>query len=264
MVMKPWKTISPKAPLPRVSWVLRDTAPSEACESLSTTPLARTPSKRSPTSCRNSSAPAADFSAKPHPAAREKNASGSLKKSITIPSNQAALCEAGNSHCARRKSVSTYSTVLFFHFLGLIGLFIGYGMEWVTSALLRQASTADQARSWLRVYRVSLPVSGPALLLLIATGGYLAAQVGGMKLGWILATPVGIVIALGIGFRLGLPRVKGIRAALTVGHAALSTDALARLRDPLLATLIRVRFFLAIGIVYLMPAKSRFESGLIA
>jgi hypothetical protein len=160
--------------------------------------------------------------------------------------------------------VSTYSTVLFFHFLGLIGLFIGYGMEWVTSALLRQASTADQARSWLRVYRVSLPVSGPALLLLIATGGYLAAQVGGMKLGWITATWVGIVIALGIGFGLILPRVKGIRAALTVGNAALSTDALARLRDPLLATLIRVRFFLAIGIVYLMTAKSSFESGLIA
>ena len=160
--------------------------------------------------------------------------------------------------------MSTYSIVLFFHFLGLIGLFIGYGMEWVTSALLRQASTADQARSWLRVYRVSLPVSGPALLLLIATGGYLAAQVGGMKLGWITATWVGIVIALGIGFGLILPRVKGIRAALTVGNAALSTDALARLRDPLLATLIRVRFFLAIGIVYLMTAKSSFESGLIA
>jgi hypothetical protein len=160
--------------------------------------------------------------------------------------------------------VSTYSIVLFFHFLGLIGLFIGYGMEWVTSALLRQASTADQARSWLRVYRVSLPVSGPALLLLIATGGYLAAQVGGMKLAWIMATWVGIVLALGIGFGLILPRVKGIRAALTVGNAALSTDALARLRDPVLATLIRMRFFLAIGIVYLMTAKPTFESGLIA
>jgi hypothetical protein len=160
--------------------------------------------------------------------------------------------------------VSTYSIVLFFHFLGLIGLFIGYGIEWVTSALLRQASTADQARSWLRVYRVSLPVSGPALLLLIATGGYLAAQVGGMKLSWIMATWVGIILALGIGFGLILPRVKGIRAALTIGNAALSTDALARLRDPVLATLIRMRFFLAIGIVYLMIAKPTFESGLIA
>ena len=161
-------------------------------------------------------------------------------------------------------STSTYSIVLFFHFLGLIGLFIGYGMEWATSALLRQASTADQARSWLKVYRVSLPVSGPALLLLIATGGYLAAQVGGMKLGWITATWVGIVLALGIGFGLILPRVRGIRNALTVGNAALSTDALARLRDPLLATLIRVRFCLAVGIVYLMTAKPIFEQGLIA
>ena len=161
-------------------------------------------------------------------------------------------------------STSTYSIVLFFHFLGLIGLFIGYGLEWATSALLRQASTADQARSWLRVYRVSLPVSGPALLLLIATGGYLAAQVGGMKLGWITATWVGIVLALGIGFGLILPRVKGIRNALTVGNAALSTDALARLRDPLLATLIRVRFCIAVGIVYLMTAKPIFEQGLIA
>jgi hypothetical protein len=152
--------------------------------------------------------------------------------------------------------MTTYAAVLYLHFLGLIGLFVGYGLEWVASSLLRCAATTEQARSWLRVYRFSLPISGPGLLLLILSGGYLASQAGGMKQGWIIASWIGILIALIIGFGLILPRVKGIRGALPEGNAPLPSEALSRLQQPAFATLVRVRFFLALGIVYLMTAKT--------
>src|SRR5580704_4933191 len=98
--------------------------------------------------------------------------------------------------------MTTYAVALFLHFVGLIGLFVGYGLEWVASALLRRATTTEQARSWLRVYRFSLPISGPALLLLILSGGYLASLTDAMKQGWIPASFIGIFIALAIGFGL--------------------------------------------------------------
>ncbi|MGB8324097.1 MAG: hypothetical protein WCE52_14160 [Candidatus Acidiferrum sp.] len=158
--------------------------------------------------------------------------------------------------------MTPYTTVLFLHLASMAGLFVGYGLEWIVSSLLRRATTADQARAWLRVYRFSLPVSGPALLLLILTGGYLASQMpGGMKAPWISATFVGIVIALGIGFSLILPRVKAIRAALPEGSGALGATALTSLQDAALPTLIRVRAMLALGIVYLMTLKPMTMAG---
>ena len=151
--------------------------------------------------------------------------------------------------------MTNFSFALFFHFVGLIALFVGYGIEWIVSAFLRGATTTDQVRAWLRVYRTSLPVSGPGLLVLILSGGYLAQVTGAMKNGWMSASLLAIVIALLIGFVLILPRMKAIRAALPEGSATLPANATALLRAPGLPTLIRVRAMLAFGIVYLMTAK---------
>jgi hypothetical protein len=151
--------------------------------------------------------------------------------------------------------MTNFSLALFFHFVGMVMLFVGYGLEWIVSSFLRGASTTDQVRAWLRVYRTSLPVSGPGLLVLILSGGYLAQVTGAMKNGWMSASLIAIVIALVIGFIFILPRVKAIRGALPEGSAALPANATALLRAPGLPTLIRVRAMLALGIVYLMTAK---------
>ena len=144
---------------------------------------------------------------------------------------------------------------VFLHLLGMVGLFVGYGLEWTASSFLRRSSTADQVRAALRIYKLSMPISGPGLLLLILSGGYLASITGGMKQGWISAALLAIVLALGVGFVFILPRMRAIRAGLPEGNVALSESGLARVQDPMIVTLIRSRFMLALGIVYLMLAK---------
>jgi hypothetical protein len=151
--------------------------------------------------------------------------------------------------------MNPYALALYAHFLGLVGLFVGYGLEWTASSLLRRSVTSDQARSWLRIYTLSLPISGPGLLLLILSGGYLASLAGSMRQGWMSASLLAIVLALVIGFALLLPRMKKIRAALPEGLAALPEEVLARVQDPMIVTLVRVRFLLALGILYLMTGK---------
>ncbi len=161
--------------------------------------------------------------------------------------------------------MSNYTLALFFHFVGLVALFVGYGLEWIVSSLLRRATTTEQVRAWLRVYQTSLPISGPGLLLLILSGGYLAELSGGMKQGWLLVSTLAIVLALGIGFLLILPHVRALRAALPEGNGALPVNATDLLHAPALPTLIRVRVLLALGIVYLMTVKPEgFASALIA
>jgi len=151
--------------------------------------------------------------------------------------------------------MSNYTLALFFHFVGLAALFVGYGLEWIVTGLLRKATTVEQVRAWLRVYKTSLPISGPGLLVLILSGGYLASLSGAMKEGWMSASLLAIVFALGAGFVLVLPRVRALREALGEGGGSLPVKAAELLHGPGLPTLIRVRAMLALGIVYLMTVK---------
>jgi hypothetical protein len=159
--------------------------------------------------------------------------------------------------------MNLYSNVLFVHIVSALGLFLGYGLEWTVSALLCHSSTTDQARAWLRVYRVSPPATGTSLAVLILSGGWLAALTGGMNHGWLIVSVLGIVVALLIGFALILPRVRAIRGALPGGNLPLTPEALLQLQSAVLPTLIRVRALLAVGIVYLMTAKPPLGASLI-
>jgi len=153
--------------------------------------------------------------------------------------------------------------VLFLHLAGALALFIGYGIEWTASSLFRNAASVEQVRAWLRVFKVSPPLAGAGLGVLLLSGGYLASLSGAMKQGWMLATFIGIFLALALGFALILPRMKAIRSALPAGNEPLPAALRSRLADPILLTSIRVRVLLAAGIVYLMAAKPPLVSSLL-
>ena len=160
--------------------------------------------------------------------------------------------------------MTIFSVVLFLHLLGAVSLFIAYGIEWTASSLFRNASTTEQARSWLRVFRVSPPLSGVGLGVVLLSGGYLASLSGAMKQGWIPATLIAIFVALVLGFALILPRMKRIRAELPSGNEPVSAQLRERLSDPVLLTAIRVRVMVVTGIVFLMAAKIPLVPSLVA
>jgi hypothetical protein len=160
--------------------------------------------------------------------------------------------------------VTVFSVILFVHLLGAVALFIGYGIEWTASSLFRNASSAEQVRSWLRVFKVSPPLTGVGLGIVLLSGGYLASLSGAMKQGWIPATLIGIFFALLLGFGIILPRMKRIRAALPSGNDPLSAQLRSHLSDPALLTAIRIRVLLVTGIVFLMAAKISFVPSLVA
>jgi hypothetical protein len=159
--------------------------------------------------------------------------------------------------------MNVISVVLFLHLAGALALFIGYGIEWTASSLFRNAPSVEQVRAWLRVFKVSPPLAGAGLGVLLLSGGYLASISGAMKQGWIPATLIGIFLALALGMGLILPRMKAIRSALPSGNEPLPAALRSRLADPILLTAIRVRVLLATGIVYLMAAKPPVVSSLV-
>lgn len=160
--------------------------------------------------------------------------------------------------------MTLYSLVLVVHLLSVLGLFIGLGLEWTATSLLRRSTTAAEARAWLRVYRVSPPLSGPSLLVILLSGGYLASLIGVMKQGWIPATFIGIALAIILGVTVNMPRLGAIRKALPANDDPLSAVVRARLRDVQLATSVRLRISIAAGIVFLMATKLPFGPSMLA
>jgi hypothetical protein len=160
--------------------------------------------------------------------------------------------------------MSVVNVVLFLHLAGAMALFIGYGIEWTASALFRNAASVEQLRAWLRVFKVSPPLAGAGLGVILLSGGYLASLSGAMKQGWIPAALVGIFVALALGFALILPRMKRIRTALPAGNEPFSSTLRSAITNPILLTAIRTRFMLATGIVYVMAAKPSFATSLVA
>jgi hypothetical protein len=158
--------------------------------------------------------------------------------------------------------MTVFIIVVFLHLAGALALFIGYGIEWTASALFRNATSGEQVRAWLRVFKVSAPLSGAGLGVLLLSGGYLASVSGAMKQGWIPATFIGIFLALALGFALILPRMRRIRTTLPAANEPLSAALRANLSNPLLLSAIRIRLLLAGGIVYLMAAKLPFTESL--
>jgi hypothetical protein len=160
--------------------------------------------------------------------------------------------------------MTVYTVVLYAHLLGAVALFIGQGIEWTASSLFRGASSTEQVRAWLRVFKVSPPLSGIGIGVLLFSGGYLASLSGAMKQGWIPATLLAIGVALLLGIVVIMPRMNKIRKTLPSLNEPVNADLRMRLSDPVLLSAIRIRVLLAAGILYLMVGKMPFTPSLVA
>ncbi|HLZ14112.1 MAG TPA: hypothetical protein VKP58_16140 [Candidatus Acidoferrum sp.] len=156
--------------------------------------------------------------------------------------------------------MSTYTFVLFLHIAAALLLFIAFAIEWATVTYLRQATTPAEAQMWLRYGRFSPALNGPALAVLVLTGGYLASVLGAMKFAWIPASLLGIAMVMLLGIVINVPKLRKIRLAIPAGGEALS----AALQNKMLPVSVRLRTFLALSIVFMMATKVRFEYCLLA
>ncbi len=156
--------------------------------------------------------------------------------------------------------MSIYTAVLFVHVSSALLLFIAFGIEWASVNYLRAAKTPDEAQTWLGFGRYAPLFNGPALAVLVLTGGYLASVLDAFKFGWIPASLLGIAIVMLLGIVINMPKMRAIRLAIPKGGDALDKA----LQNSLLPVSVRLRTFLALSIVFMMATKVKFEYCLLA
>jgi len=150
--------------------------------------------------------------------------------------------------------MNTYSSVVFLHVIAAIGLFAALVIEWMSLRLLQRSASYEQGRESMAVWGLVAKVGGPATLVALASGIYLARTIGAWNLSWVaVAIPTMIVIAIA-----GVPsaRIRKRLANLIAENAGRLPDELRTQLTPRTWTAsLRVRTALLLGLVYEMTAK---------
>jgi hypothetical protein len=155
-----------------------------------------------------------------------------------------------------------YPFALFLHIVGAFGLIASVTLEAVGLRGLRQATEADQARTWLAISRRLVIRLAPASLgTILVTGLFMTALSWGPK-GWIAVALASLVALAVIGaFGTGM-RMARLEPAVSQAHGPLTNELRRRLHDPVLVTSLRVRIGIVLGIAFLMTVKPTFIAAL--
>jgi hypothetical protein len=150
--------------------------------------------------------------------------------------------------------MTLYALILFSHVAGAFFLFAGLALEWLAVRYMRKNLESSQADSWIHLARVAPRFYGPALGVVLFSGGYLASRMGGNQ-GWTLVSFITLLVIGVTGAVFTGPRVRAIWKASKESTARVSKVFQNRLHDPVLLASVRLRISLVFGVVLLMVSK---------
>ncbi len=160
--------------------------------------------------------------------------------------------------------MSIYTIVLFLHVSGAIGYFISTGTWLFGLSALRRARRVEQVRALTNLVGRSGPLFGISVLLILATGLYMALTAWGLRTGWIDVALISLILIAPLGTAFIEPRRRAIdRLAREAPDGPLSQALEQRTHDPVLLTALQTLAALLLGIVFLMTTKPSLTSSLI-
>ena len=150
--------------------------------------------------------------------------------------------------------MNTYSSVVFLHVVAAIGLFAALVIEWMSLRLLQRSASYEQGRESMAVWGLVAKVGGPATLVALASGIYLARSISAWDRSWVVvAIPTLVVIAIA-----GIPSArirKRVAKLIAVNAGSLPDELRTQLTPRTWTVSLRVRTALLLGLVYEMTAK---------
>lgn len=149
-----------------------------------------------------------------------------------------------------------YNIVLFLHISGAIGYFIGMGTWLFGFAALLRAQRVEQVRALINLTGRLGPLFGISILLIIASGFYMAITAWGLRTSWIAVGLSSMILIAPLGLALIEPRRRAIVRLAQEAHDGPLPQALQQsIHDPILWTALQTVTILLLGIVFLMTTK---------
>lgn len=139
-----------------------------------------------------------------------------------------------------------------------MGLFVAVGLEAGALAQLRRATTNSAAQGALAGLTLSGRVGGPSMLLVLASGIYLATVFWKWQGHWFHFGLLGVIIVAALGITITARRLARLHKSLNEP----GSDTLALRSDPMLVVSLVMRALLLVGIVFLMTVKPGADTSL--
>lgn len=143
------------------------------------------------------------------------------------------------------------SNLLFIHVASAMGIFAALGIEVLALAHLHRATAGATARAALADLGVARRVGGPAMLLLIVSGFWLATVYWHWKGAWMPLGLLGLVLVGAVG---GLMTGRAVRR-LSPHLDQSDLGAVLREANPALRRSLLIRTVLLAAVVFLMTVK---------
>ena len=157
--------------------------------------------------------------------------------------------------------MTLYALILFSHIAGAFFLFAGLALEWAAVSYLRKNPARVQADSSLHLAGLAPRLYGPALSVILLSGGYLGSKIEGFSQGWVLVSLVTLFFIGAIGVASTAPRFRALRK--TFGEKSRDLSYQSRRHDPILLASVRFRVALVLGVVLLMVSKLNLRLSLV-
>jgi hypothetical protein len=155
-----------------------------------------------------------------------------------------------------------YSIALFLHIVGVLGFFIALGLEWTRLRQIRSATTSEQVRASMHLYKNVRRFGMVSMLTILVFGFYMAA-VAWAGPAWITVALGSLVLIIAITIVLTRPQVAAIGRALAMEKGPLSPSLRQLANYPLLWISMQTRMAIALGIVFLMTVKPGWAGSLL-
>jgi hypothetical protein len=156
-----------------------------------------------------------------------------------------------------------YSTALFLHIVGALGIFAALGLEWTGLRQIRAAAAPEPVRAWLLILKGASRVGLVSMLAVIVSGIYMMATAWGPA-AWIIVTIAALVLVIALALALSGPRLAAIGRALAAQPGRLPPTFIGLANNPLLWVSIQTRVAIVLGIVFLKVAKPDLGGSLLA
>jgi hypothetical protein len=152
--------------------------------------------------------------------------------------------------------MSVYTIVLFLHISGAIGYFVSMGIWLFCFYALRRTQRVEQVRTLIHLIGRLGPLFLVSVLLILATGLYMAISAWGLRTSWILVALISLILIAPLGTAFIEPRRRAIeRLAQEASEGLLPRPVERSIHDPVLVTALQTVTVLLLGIVFLMTNK---------
>jgi hypothetical protein len=161
--------------------------------------------------------------------------------------------------------MSFYTLALFAHILGVLGLFIGIGLGWISVLRFRRAQFVAQVREWTSLTSVQQVLLPAASLLILVTGIYMTVTAWGWRIPWIDVSLATVIFVLA---PTGVVTTRRIKAIQTAAEALVPTETIPaelqrQITDPVLWTMVQTSGMTLLGVVFLMTTQPDLVGSLI-